>query len=153
MNKIIFIGLMLMATSQFSSAEAIDTLDYWHVYYNGVKIRAYNLLVNEGKEALPYKTISLRLDSIKGYDSVTVLYGSDTPCPVCDIYLSFYDGLHEIVIGSTKSHGLKSPVSFKLKKLVDFEKGRGTKTFEIFYTEIADDKPYRKGSVFIIQLE
>ena len=153
MKKIIFIGLVLMATSQFASAEALDTLDYWHVYYNVVKIRDYNALVNEVKEALPYKTISLRLDSIKGYDSVTILYGSDTRCPICDIHLSFYDGLHEIVIGSTKSHGFKYPVSFKLKKLVDFEKSRGTKTFEIFYTEVANDKPYRKESVFIIQLD
>lgn len=61
-----------------------DTLSYWHVYYNDLKIKEYVKYSD-----LTNDFIKLNLKEIKQNDTITVLYYSDTPCNTCktNIYI------------------------------------------------------------------
>jgi len=151
MKKIYIASCIIFCFLLNAKAAYRDTVDYWRVYYNGVKLRDYDLGYTSFKDAFNYTKIIFKLDSIKGEDSITVRYGSDTPCFDCTKYLAFYDGTNEVIIG--KSTGLRSPVSFILKELINFRNRTGKNIFDIFYSEDPSESVHRKHIVFTIQLE
>ena len=66
--------ILITTIGLFNSAKA-DTIDYWHVYYNKIKIKEYNQY-SKGE-------IVLKIKDIKKSDSLTIKYFRDTPCDDC----------------------------------------------------------------------
>jgi|GEM_PF-4499375 len=58
----------------------IDTLNFWHIYYNKEKIKEFN-------EASKENVIQLVLGSVKKEDSLSIKYFSNTRCANCSFTL------------------------------------------------------------------
>ncbi len=103
-----------------------DTIDYWHVYYNKIKIAEFN----------SYNThdISIKINKVKNGDIITVRYYRDTPGSDLVTNLTVVDEKHHVILVS-KGKGTGNPVSFALKDLLEYKKKHGGNTFEIFYTD------------------
>ncbi|MFM2307872.1 MAG: hypothetical protein RLZZ367_2541 [Bacteroidota bacterium] len=135
-----FILVSFVLNTVFGLTAKADTIDFWHVYYNGVKIREYN--------GYAVDIISLKADSVGSNDSITVKYFRDTPCYDCATNVTVEDDKHH-VITTDNGKGTFSPVSFLLKKVVD----SGIKFFEVFYSEGEIKSRADKILLFRIKLE
>lgn len=118
-----------------------DTIDYWHVYYNDVKIHEFNVL-SKGK-------VVLKSSKIKSSDSLTIKYFNDTPCRSCETYLSF-ENTNTKALVSTKGIGTFNPVKISLIELQQHFKTEGLKTCNVYYVEKREGKKNRR---FIFQLK
>jgi hypothetical protein len=72
-NKLLLIFFLAIGFADIAKA---DTIDFWHVYYNGIKIKEFNQY-SKGE-------VSLKLKDIKKTDYLTILYFRDTPCEDCE---------------------------------------------------------------------
>lgn len=142
MKNVLFIFL-IAAKSIYASN--VDTIDFWHVYYNKIKIREYD-------ENSRQKTITLKRDSIKPTDSITVKYFRDTPCSDCTTRVTIKDDQGNNVSAS-EGKGTFKPVSFLLKDLISYKKEKGLNAFEVFYSEKDKDQTTEKVFLFSIKLE
>lgn len=103
-----------------------DTLDYWHVKYNGKLIRKYNKTVDNNSG----RVISINSKTVKTSDRITVNYGRDTPCHDCttELLLETYTKKQFTIVSGK---GTLNPLSFSV---VDVKKWGG-KSFDVFYRE------------------
>jgi hypothetical protein len=122
MKKIVFVLLTILGLVQITKA---DTIDYWHVYYNKVKIHEFNQIGTHD--------IILKLNKIRNTDVITITYFRDTPCSDCTTYLTVTNNNRVIVTSSGKGTG--NPISFSIKDLVALKKNNTKNVFEIYYTE------------------
>ncbi|MBO9202435.1 MULTISPECIES: hypothetical protein [Niastella] len=116
--------LLLLALTGISQTTRADTIDYWHVYYNKIKIKEcndYNI-----------RDIIIKTDKVKSGDVITVYYFRDTPGSEAITNLSIEDGKHHVVFAS-KGKGTGNPISFSLKDLLAYKQKSGGNDFEIFY--------------------
>lgn len=75
--------LVVVIILGFTCTLKADTIPFWHVYYNKMKIRDYNIFSES-------PVIHFRMDSIRADDSLTVRYFDDTPCR-CMVTLMIQD--------------------------------------------------------------
>lgn len=141
MKKLFFLLLLFAGMSQSAKA---DTIDFWHVYKNGIKVKEFN---GFGKNEL---VIDLRL--VQNNDSVTVRYFRDTPCSDCPSTVTVEDEKHRIIT-SGSGKGTFKPVSFPLRDVLAFSKATGKKTFEVYYKEGDANSRWDKTLLFTIRLE
>ena len=141
MKKLFFILLISLGIAQTAKA---DTIDYWHVYYNKIKIRDFTYLSTND--------IVLKLDSVKKGDVIVVKYFRDTHCTNCTTRLTVEDEKHHVV-ATSKGKGGYNPLSFSVNDLVEFKKSTGKDTFEIFYYEGEIKSNTDKTPIFRIKLE
>lgn len=141
MKTVLFIFLSLLGFIEMAMA---DTLDYWHVYYNNVKLKEFNQNGNHD--------IILKLDNIQKGDSITVKYFKDTPCSDCLTYLTVEDEKHHIITTS-KGKGTFNPISFALKDLISFSAASGKNYFEVYYFEGDVKRSSDKIVIFKLKLE
>jgi hypothetical protein len=120
-----------------------DTLDFWHVYYNDVKIHEFNVL-SKGK-------VVLKSSKIKSSDSLTVKYFKDMRCSSCETYLSFENNESKALV-STKGRGTFNPVKMSLLELQQHFKTEGLKTCNVYYVEKQKGKENRRF-IFPLMLE
>lgn len=120
-----------------------DTIDFWHVYYNGVKIHEFNVL-SKGK-------VVLKSSKIKSSDSLMVKYFNDTPCRSCETYLSF-ENTNTKALVSIKGLGTFNPVKISLLELLQHFKTEGLKTCNVYYVEKQKGKEIRRF-IFPLMLE
>ncbi|MBX9851502.1 MAG: hypothetical protein K2X86_07055, partial [Cytophagaceae bacterium] len=76
--------LVFFFISAFSFEGMCDTIDVWHVLYNGKTLKELNLY-HQGYE------IRLKASEIKKGDSITIKYSRDTPCSDCSTNLLIRD--------------------------------------------------------------
>jgi len=126
MRKIVFL-VMSFFFVEIGIANPIDTIDYWHVYYNGVMISDFSQLGTT-------RIIILKMDSIRTTDSITVKYFRDTPCFYYSTSLMAKDEKDLTVLTNTDK-GTFTPISFYLKDLIEYKKKNQNDIFEIFYFE------------------
>ena len=119
-----------------------DTIDYWHVYYNGVKIGDFNHLSS-------VRTITFEIDSINTADSITVRYYRDTPCFYCSTTL-VAENQENLKVSTSVGKGTFAPISFYLKSFVEYRRNNKNSLFEIFYIE--ENRPERI-LLFMIRIE
>lgn len=124
MKKFICFLLTIFDTAQMAKA---DTSDFWHVYYNETVIQECNQFSGG-------QTITIRSDSIKRNDSITVKYFHDFWCFDCPTFLIVKNEMQEIILLS-KSKGTFKPVSFALHDLAAFMQQYSNNSFEVFYYE------------------
>jgi hypothetical protein len=141
MKKLFFLLLLFSGMSQSAKA---DTIDFWHVYKNGIKVKEFNSF---GKNEL---VISQQL--IQKGDTLTVRYFRDTPCSDCPTTLTVEDEKHRIIT-SASGKGTFNPVSFPLRDVLAFSTATGKKTFEVFYKEGDANSRWDKTLLFAIRLE
>jgi len=67
MRRILVILVLTIGVTNFVKP---DTVDFWHVYYNDVKIKEFSQYSNN-------KEITLRIKDIKKADSLTIMYYND----------------------------------------------------------------------------
>jgi hypothetical protein len=142
MKKILILLLLLAMDIQPSLAKPTDTIDYWYVYFNNKKIHEYN--------AYDKYEIVLKMDLLNLQDSITVRYGSDTPCIECFIYLEVKSDRQTIL--AVKNQGEFNPLSFSLKRLIEEKKKSGKTYFDVFYYE-EEMEVSEKNLIFRIKLE
>jgi hypothetical protein len=121
-----FLLLVLTLTGMAQTTKA-DTIDYWHVYYNKVKIAAFN--------EYNIHDITIKMDKVKSHDSITVKYFNDTPCSDCNTHLTVEDEKHHTIV-ACKGKGVGNPISFALKDLLAYKQRSGCNSFEIFYPDV-----------------
>lgn len=138
MMKNVFLLFLFMTGCLAGKA---DTIDFWHVYKNGVKIKECNQFGTH--------ELVLKLSEIKNSDSITVKYFRDTPCHDCPTYLTAEDEKHHVVVMS-KGKGTFNPVSFALKDLLEYRKATGKNTFEVYYKE--GDNPVRSSKQLVLRI-
>lgn len=140
MKKLFF---LLLFAGLIHSAKA-DTIDFWHVYKNGIKVKEFNMF---GKNEL---VISRQL--IQSGDSLTIRYVRDTPSVVSPITVTVEDEKHRI-ISSASGKGTFNPVSFPLRDVLAFSMATGKKTFDVYYKEGDANSRRDKTLLFTIRLE
>lgn len=141
MKKLFF--LLLLFAGMCLAAKA-DTIDFWHVYKNGIKVKEFN---GFGKNEL---VISQQL--IQNNDTLTVRYFRDTPCSDCPSTLTIEDEKHRIIT-SGSGKGTFKPVSVPLRDVLAFSTATGKKTFDVFYFEGDIRGRSQKIMLFTIRLE
>ena len=141
MKNILFILLAAFGIAQTAKG---DTTDFWHVYYNQTKIQEFG----QGG----YYEITLKRDSIKNGDTITVKYFRDTPCSICPTFLTVENDKHEIFVVSS-GKGTLNPVSFSVNRMIELSKQGGKQTFEVFYSENEFNSLAGKILLFRIKLE
>jgi hypothetical protein len=67
MKRILVIFILIIGLANIVKA---DTCDFWHVYYNDVKIKEFAQYSNN-------KEITLKIKDIKNTDSLTIMYFND----------------------------------------------------------------------------
>jgi len=127
----------LIALILTSTCAQPDTIDYWHVRYNGKLIKEYNANVYQ-------KIIRFKSTQIKTNDIISVAYGNDTPCSSCETELILSDSKkrkHSL----TKGKGTFKPLTFSLS---DAQK-TGGKVFDIYFHDAYNRTVY----LFTIKIE
>lgn len=140
-TKILLILLILFGPIQSARA---DTIDFWHVYYNNIKIKEFN--------QYGQNTVILRLGKIKDGDSIVVKYFRDTPCSECLTNLIVQDNQHNI-IATGKGTGTFNPIAFPLINLVKINKVTDKNSFTVFYYEVGIGGTQDQIMIFKIKLE
>jgi len=105
-----------------------DTINFCHVYYNDIKICEFT---NYGQAIV----IPVKANNIKDKDSITVRYFRDTPCRDCGAIVTVADTTRNLTITTGKGQGTFGPVSFSLKKLLNYQQETGVNYFAVSYSE------------------
>ena len=141
MKKLLLLFIIICAFANVSNA---DTIDFWHIYYNNVKIK-------EGNGFSKFK-LKLNLDKIKNTDSLSFRYNHDSPCFDCPTNLIVEDKHQQLII-KARGEGNFNPITLNLKSLIDYFNLHGETDFKVYYyREIEKHKIY-KIPVFSIKLE
>ncbi len=135
--------ILILIFGLASKAKA-DTIDYWHIYYNNVKIREFN---SYGKNEIVIKS-----DKIKNNDSLKVIYFRDTRCDNCQTMLTV-DAQKDIQILKVMGTGISRPIIFSLKSLLLYKQQTGKSYFEVCYTDKENIFQALKPVIFSIRLE
>lgn len=138
----IFVIFFLAIVALFESARS-DTIDYWHVFYNKKVIKEYN--------EYNLKEISIKIDSIKITDTITIRYYRDTPCPDCKAYISI-ENESGAKIRTKESIGISNPLSFNVFELLQFYRKTNNSIFKIYYYVNDDYNTSRKVLVMVLKL-
>lgn len=123
MKKILILLWLAIGISLSTKA---DTIDVWHVFYNAVKIKEFNAY---GKHEL-----TLKKDSLKLGDTITIKYFRDTQCSDCITHFTVEDEKHHVFVTS-KGKGTFNPISFPIQKLLELKQQGYAQNFEVFYYE------------------
>ena len=136
------LSLITVFIMSFSLSAKSDTIDFWHIYYNGVKIKECNqLAINE---------IALKLKKIKREDSIIVKYFRDTPCFNCKSILDIEDDKGILILKAT-GNGTLSPIKFAIKDILRNSKRR--KRIKVFYREEPPKPASQNFLLFYIRIE
>ena len=138
------IFIFTAATSRANtSSSPVDTIDFWHVYYNDTLIKQYNWY-SSGQPL-----VFLR-KNIKPGDHITVKYSRDTPCNDCDSYLIIeYPFFNKAVT----AHGTYTfcPLTIALADLVKLDST--TTAPQLFNAYYQDAFNGRKVKLFELKIE
>ena len=139
MKKNIFILSCFLA---FGCIAKGDTIDYWHVYYNNVKIKEFNQYSNG--------LIQLEIGSINSTDTLLVNYFQDTPCNFCENILYIEDEEHKIILHIPL---FNHPAAIPLKNLLDAIPPKTNGIFSFFYQKDATKYPLFRYLLFRVTID
>jgi len=136
-----FFLLILISTIGLANSAKADTIDYWHVYYNDIKIEEYNLHL-EGE-------IVFKLKDIENTDTLTIVYFCDTPCDDCLIQVSIESGNNFVI---TKTQGVQIFNSVKIS-MFDSAFKADREFHDVYYHEERENRQTEKVLLFRIKIE
>jgi hypothetical protein len=138
MKKILSI---LILTIGLATGAKADTIDYWHVYYNNIKLKEFNQYA-KGE-------IILKIKDIKRQDSLTVKYFRDTPCSDCETEVTI-ENSQKFVLAKGTGTGTFNPIKISVFDLLI--KAAGNQLF-VYYQENTTQGELIKTLLFKIKLE
>lgn len=144
MSKWKIFALVVMSVLGFACTSNADTISFWHVYYNQVKIRDYNVYSQNA-------VIKFRVDSIQPADSLTVQYFDDTPCP-CAVTLVIQDQQGNAIL-TRNGRSTHSPITFSLFALSEISSTGKQYDFTVYFIEGELGSSQPKIPLFTIHLE
>lgn len=143
-TKMTRILIILISTFGLTSLANADTIDFWLVYYNNVKIQEFNQY-SKGE-------IVLKIKDIKKTDSLTVKYFRDTPCEDCETQVAIENGKH-FVITKGKGVGTLNPIKISVYALLQYHLKADKEVYEVFYNERQITSRTQRALIFRIKLE
>jgi len=141
MTRILII--LVSAMGLFSSAKA-DTIDYWHIYYNRIKVNEFNQY-SKGE-------IVLKIKNIRSTDSLMVKYFRDTPCVDCETHVTIENEKHFVIIKG-KGLGTFNPISISIYDLLQYHLKNGQEVYDVFYHDGQNTGRGQKVLIFRAKLE
>jgi hypothetical protein len=136
--------IILISTLGLINSAKADTIDYWNIYYNKVKIKEYNQYSNG--------EIVLKIKDIKKTDSLTVKYFRDTPCKDCETQVAIENGRHFVI---TKGNGIGTfnPIKIPVYDLLQYYLKADKEVYDVFYHEGQITSRTQRLLIFRIKLE
>ena len=130
MNRKIIVILFLVLSFKGFSLE-LDSLDYWHVYYNDKVIAKFNSASRD---------LNIKVDKseIKKSDTISIKYGKDTRSPNYK-YILFVRDEKRRKLRITQSNKFWGKLSFGLNDLIEFGRKNGSKRYDFYYWERNSD--------------
>lgn len=107
MKKIFFLFLSFLSFSNFANA---DTINYWHVYHNQIKIEEVNQFFSK-------RELVIKIKDIKPTDSLVIEYFRDTPCYKYECYV-FIENKKEQIITKSSAVGTGTPIKISLFEIL-----------------------------------
>ncbi len=132
------ISLILISITGFIDSAKADTIDYWHVYYNDIKIKEYNQYA-KGE-------IVLKIKDIKKSDTLTIKYFRDTPCRDCLTRVSI-EGGDGAVMTQGQGIGTFNPIKVPLFELIHKANGEFC---NVYYYE---EESKRRGKILLFRIK
>jgi hypothetical protein len=120
------VPIFLFTLIGFCKTAFADTVDYWHVYYNGVKIKEF--------QQFKRNDVLIEAKIIKTNDSLRVVLFTDTPCKDCQRLVTISteaDGANLLKAeGRLEGQG----IAFSLNDLLQYSKQSGKKSFKVVWS-------------------
>ena len=85
--------IILILTIGLTNIIKADTIDFWHINYNDIKIKEFNLTSKEEK-----REIVLNVKDIKKTDSLTIMYFRDVLYIDCEVNVEIEDSLKFVIV-------------------------------------------------------
>jgi hypothetical protein len=133
MNKLLAIFLLFSG----ASVAKADTIDYWHIHYNGLEAAVFH--------QYKHPELNLARMDVSANDSISLRYFRDTPCEDCETRLVLQTGDSTMILG--RGRGTYQPVHFKVNQLLH----TGQEILYIWYEEGAVPDQ-RRRLVMVINL-
>ena len=131
--------LLICFSIIFISSAFCDTTDYFHVFYNKIKIKDVSI-------SLP---LQMKKADIKENDTLSVEYWDDTPCATCKFFLVVIDNKNNYVKVSTNI-GQGEPLIIPMSAIMLWSDNKLVNTFDIYYYE---EKPAFPIHLFTLKLQ
>lgn len=139
--KVVFALILLTGLGKAAKA---DTINYWHVYYNGKKLKELTYYTNN--------TIVIKSPQIRKGDSIRVFFFRDTPCSDCMTNLTV-DDINDTRVTISKGKGIGNALSFSLTDILLYKNSTGKNTFQVCYFDKVNMLQAKKPIIFTVRLE
>jgi len=127
-----FFRVAILATLLFCVQKAsADTIDYWHIYYNDVKIKEFNQYSSE-----EIKEITLNINNAKKTDTLIVRYFRDVHYFDCETKVEIEDGF-DFLVTKGVGIGIGEPIKIPIFNLLSTTK---ESPFFVYYYDCATKK-------------
>lgn len=118
-----------------------DTIDYWHVFYNNIKLKEFNQYSNG--------LIRLNFADIKSKDSLKIYYFHDAPCSFCENMLIIENSEHKTILYT----GLNEyQAIIPINTLFDAMPTKEKRIFYFFYQKDPTKYPLMKILLFRVEI-
>ncbi|HEY2580379.1 MAG TPA: hypothetical protein VGI43_01150 [Mucilaginibacter sp.] len=134
---LITIQIILISTISVSAKIKIDTVDFWHVFYNKKIISGYNELSSKPQ-------IIVKIHDIKETDVLSVEYGDDTPDD--DIKTGLYIKEDRVKNILANGKGTSNPLKISVSRIFAICKHFNKQHLDFYYFDKKHDR-------FIFQLK
>ena len=135
--------IILITTIGLFNVANADTISYWHVYYNDIRIKEFN--------DFSKAEIVLNVRDIKPNDSLTIMYFRDTPCQDCATEILIKNG--HIIITKGKGEGTFHPIKISVFDLLQYHLKVKKGIYDVFYCEKCISSQIGEKFLFSIKLE
>lgn len=135
---------IMMLVCGLSCSAGADTIDFWHVYHNHIKIKEYNQH-STGE-------IVLNTKHIKQTDTLSIAYFRDTPCHNCSTAVSI-ENENNVVVTTGKGLGTFHPLNIAVYDLLQHHLKEGNGVYQVYYQEEQPTGRPKRIHLFSIKLE
>lgn len=110
-----------------------DTLDHWSVYLNNIPIGNFNSTSND-------INIILNRKLIQQNDTISIIYGNDTPCSTCEYYYAVKDKNNGTKIHVERRNKILKKIDFPLLKIKKFTQSKEFEFFVYIYKSLTNNQ-------------
>lgn len=134
---------LLLSILLYGNNPKVDTIDFWHIYYNNLKVKELNITLQD-------LLLSIKISNVQKTDSLTIKYFRDTPCSDCETQATIEDDKQSVIVKG-KNIGTFSPLKIPLFELLQNHIKTKKKIFHLFYHE--NGKGNEKLKVFLLKIQ
>jgi len=135
----VFGALFFLFINAVSAKYTIDTIDYWHIFYN-------NKMVGKFNEVTKNPSIVIKSDEVKLNDFIKIQYGDDTPDKTISTGIYVLANQKKVILSEGKGTG--TPLKITLKEIVDVADRNHCDFLDFYYF----DSGKRNKLIFTLKL-